>query len=131
MENRRHIPPSRRRYETKYPIITIRVPKEVKDNFNAICTRTGNSARILFKKLLNSYTKQSQQQANYVEKTKFAIEKKFYRIVNVPVSIETGLVKPEGWEGPLPVKDDITSDKNKIKILEESGLKFKEIKETF
>ena len=131
MENRRHVPPSRKRYESKYPILTIRVPKEVKDNFNLICTRTGTSARLLFKKLLNSYIIQSQKQTKHIDKTIPIIEKKLYKIVDVPFSIETGLVKPEGWEGPIPAKNDIISDKNKIKIFEESGFKFEEIKETF
>lgn len=131
MENRKHVTPSRKRYESKYPILTIRVPKEVKDNFNLICTRTGTSARLLFKKLLNSYIIQSQKQTKHIDKTIPIIEKKFYKIVDVPFSIEAGLIKPVGWEGPLPVKGEVTSDKNKIKILEESGLKFEEIKETF
>ena len=131
METRRHIPPSRRRYEAKCPVLTIRVPREDKDNFNLICTRTGFSARLLFNKLLNCYTKQNQQQTKQIDKTTPIIEKQLYKIVDVPFSIEAGLVRPEGWEGPLPVKDNITSDKNKIKILTELGFKFEEIKETF
>ena len=105
--------------------------KEVKDNFKSFCTRSGFSARLLFKKLLNSYIIQIQQQANHIDKTIPITEKKLYKIISVPSTIELGLINPEGWEGPLPVKNDITSDKNKMKMLEKSDFKFEEIKKTF
>ena len=123
---KRHVPPSRKRYEAKFPLITIRVPKNVKDRFQQLCSKSGISARRVFEELLNTYM-QMATKPKQVEQPAPKPREKLYMITKEPFRLGS----PEGWKGPSPEKGDITADRNKIEFLERANYKFKEVEETF
>ena len=123
---KRHVPPSRKRYEAKFPLITVRVSKETKDRFQSIRSKQRMSARRLFEELLNNYI-QITTPPKQVEQPAPDPREKLYVITNEPYFIGS----LEGWEGSLPDKGAITADRNKIEFLERANYEFKEVKETF
>ena len=127
MEKKRTVPPSRKRYEAKYPLVTIRVAKEVKDRFQFIRSKQGISARRLFEKTLNSYI-QINTQSKQANKLASNAREALYQVIVEPFHFYSINDPPEGWEGPLPKKGDITVDRNKIGTLEKLGFRFKEVK---
>ena len=127
---KRHVPPSRKRYEAKFPLITIRVPKDVKNMFLQIHSKAGISARQLFVVLLNSYM-QITTQPKQVERPAPKPRETLYKLVDGPTHLHGIIDPPEGWKGPLPDEGAITADRNKIEMLERANYKFEEVKETF
>ncbi len=123
---KRHVPPSRKRYEAKFPLITVRVSRETKDRFQSIRSKQRMSARRLFEELLNNYI-QVKSQPKQVEQPAPKPREKLYMITKEPFRLGS----PEGWKGPSPEKGDITADRNKIEFLERANYKFKEVEETF
>ena len=127
---KRHIPPSRKRYEAKYPLITIRVAKDVKERFQLLHSKAGKSARNMFKDILNTYI-EIKSQSQQVDRPTSKPSETIYFVVDTPFDLSGIFGPPDGWKGPLPEKGEATTDMNKIKKLRELGYKIQEVIITF
>ncbi len=124
------MPPSRKRYEAKFPLITVRVSKETKDGFQQIRSKAGISARRLFEILLNSFI-QIAKQPKQVERPTSKPSETIYFVMDTPFNLSGTFGPPDGWKGPLPEKGAATTDMNKIKKLRELGYEIQEVIITF
>lgn len=51
---RRHVPPSRHRYETKNPVFSVRMPRELYEEFDEYLRKTGHSRQSFLKSALKN-----------------------------------------------------------------------------
>ena len=80
MARKRHVPPSRRRYEESHPTISVRVPRELHDRLVQLKQRSGKSVADVVREALDVQTPSVDQAYHRGHAKGFTTAEQWYRV---------------------------------------------------